>query len=174
MVQFNVEADMRPVQELLGQVSPDELNRRSHAAMLEATNYLRNKVVEETPVDQGIGRGSVVAEVNGTGVNITGRVVTIQTHMIVLEEGRRPGQKPPPVAAIAGWVHRKHLAGVYSVKTRRRLKGKATQDKQDLAAAFVIARSIGKKGTKPHHMFSEAARKGKGHVDAIFRRHFRI
>lgn len=63
------------------------------------------------------------------------------------------------VKLIAAWIHRKGLgsgfkgsigvAGTYSIKTRRRTGNKATNEKQNLQAAYVIARSILRKGVHP-------------------------
>jgi hypothetical protein len=54
---------------------------------------------------------------------------------------------------IAAWVRRKGIAGKYSVKTKRRLGGKATKDAEDTAVAYPIAVSILRKGVKPHPFF---------------------
>jgi len=50
-------------------------------------------------------------------------------------EGRRPGLKPPPTSAIIPWVKKRNI----------KVKGSKTPEQ----SAFVIARSIGKKGIKP-------------------------
>lgn len=64
------------------------------------------------------------------------------------------------VKLIAAWIHRRGLGtgfkgtigvvGTYSIKTRRRTGNKATQEKQNLQAAYVIAISILRKGVHPH------------------------
>lgn len=54
---------------------------------------------------------------------------------------------------IAAWVRRKGIAGKYSVKSKRRLGGKATQEAEDTAVAYPIAVSILRKGVKPHPFF---------------------
>lgn len=54
---------------------------------------------------------------------------------------------------IAAWVRRKGIAGRFSVKTRRRLGSKATQQTEDEAAAYPIAISILRKGIHPHPFF---------------------
>jgi hypothetical protein len=53
-----------------------------------------------------------------------------------VDEGRRPGAKPPPVKAIQSWVNQKNI--VFT-----NMSSKQT--------AFIIARSIGVKGIKPLH-----------------------
>jgi hypothetical protein len=54
---------------------------------------------------------------------------------------------------IENWVHRKGIAGTYSVKTKRRTGNKATQQQQNKQAAYLIARSILNKGVTPHPFF---------------------
>ena len=51
-----------------------------------------------------------------------------------VDEGRRPGAKPPPTKAIQSWIKQKGIV----------FKGLS-----DSQTAFVIARSIGMKGIKP-------------------------
>ena len=67
----------------------------------------------------------------------------------VMEMGRKPGGKMPPVSVIAAWAHRKGI----------------------MISAFVLARSIARKGIKGHFMFRNAARKGKSAVMAIWHKH---
>jgi hypothetical protein len=62
-------------------------------------------------------------------------------HAGVLERGRRPGARRPPLAPILAWVKRKFPA--------------ATGRKKDISAehrriAFAVQAIIGKRGTKPH------------------------
>ena len=60
----------------------------------------------------------------------------------------------PPIAALIDWVHHKGLTGTYSVKTGKRTGGKGKVQTEDEAMAFVIARSISRKGTRPWpHLF---------------------
>lgn len=54
---------------------------------------------------------------------------------------------------ITDWVHRKGIAGRFSVKTRRRLGSKTTQEAEDRATAYPIALSILRKGVHPHPFF---------------------
>lgn len=55
--------------------------------------------------------------------------------------------------AILAWVKRKGIAGRFSVKTRRRLGSKASNDQADRTAAFFISRSIRKYGVRPQPYF---------------------
>jgi len=58
-----------------------------------------------------------------------------------VDKGRRPNRKPPPVSAILPWVKQ---------------KGIKIMGKTDKTTAFIIARSIGKKGIKPTNILARA------------------
>jgi len=62
----------------------------------------------------------------------------------------------PPINKIQKWVRLKKLTGRYSVKSKRRLGGKQTQHDEDRALAWIIARSIARKGTKGIKFFELA------------------
>lgn len=57
---------------------------------------------------------------------------------------------------ILDWVHRKGIAGRFSVKTKRRLGSKNEQLSEDFDVAWPIALSILKKGVHPHPFFFQA------------------
>jgi len=63
------------------------------------------------------------------------------------EHGRNPGRRPP-LEPILDWVHKRGLGGTYSVGSHRRTGNYTSQIKEDRAIAFLIQRSIGKKGTR--------------------------
>lgn len=54
---------------------------------------------------------------------------------------------------IVRWVKRKGIAGIYSVKTRRRLGSKINQLAEDYKVAWPIALSILRNGVTPHPFF---------------------
>ncbi len=116
----------------------------------DALEFLRDAVRAGTPVDQGIGRDSVRIEEYGTSVNFGGRVVSDEFHMLVLEEGRTPGKRPPPTGVIEAWLERQGA---------------------DPGLAFVVARAIGRRGTPPHKMFAHAYEKGKTRIPSIYEGH---
>lgn len=69
----------------------------------------------------------------------------------VIERGRRPNKKPPPIDAIVDWMKKKPI--------RLQAKGggfiKSTPQAQR-AAAYLIARAIGKRGIEGIHFYEEA------------------
>lgn len=148
MADFSVTIDTSKAVKTLDNLN---LEGRQRAAMGESLAYLQGEVRAGMPVDLGIGRGSVFTEIRGSTANLRGTVGSAQIHVAVLEKGRRPGATPPPVGPIRSWLSRHG--------------GNAE-------LAFVVARSIGRRGTKGHHMFQNAIERGKGRIESIWRRHF--
>ena len=81
---------------------------------------------------------------------------------------RHEDTKPhfPPLEPIQRWVRMKGLAGNFSVATHRRLGNRAIQDAQDRAIAFLIARSIARKGTKGLQFLKLALDQNMGWIQA--------
>lgn len=145
--------DFRELEHALKTVWPDRIRDRSRSAMQESVGYLQGEVQKRTPVDQGIGRGSVFTELRGNSMpELRGIVATAQAYMTVVERGRRPGGRFPPRGPIQAWAGR--VLG-------------------DASLWFVVARAIARRGTKGHFMFRDAAYKGRRTVEAIFSKHFR-
>lgn len=72
----------------------------------------------------------------------------------IIEEGRRPGSKPPPVDVIAAWLKRKKIGA----GTPAQIKG----------MAFVVARAIGRRGLPAHKILAKVSvRLGPLVADAV-------
>lgn len=65
-------------------------------------------------------------------------------------KGGKGGTFAELLLAITEWVHRKGLAGTYSIKTRKRTGNKTVQESEDRQVAYLIARKILIAGIKPH------------------------
>lgn len=95
---------------------------------------------------------SMTSRVTSFGSQVVGEVrssITNSPYPLVMEYGRRAGAKPPPVAAIRPWV----------------------ADKLgDASLAFVVARSIGRKGIKPRKFLWKAFLARQADVVALFQR----
>lgn len=124
---------------LLDRDSVRLLDKHMHNAMDGSLNWLLENITAETPVNFGLLRASFGTEVHGTPFDMTGIVGTSLIYGLPVEMGRKPGRMPP-VAPIKLWVTRK--LGI---------KGKAADQ-----AAYAIAWSIGKKGTKGAFMVEQA------------------
>ncbi len=118
----------------------DEIERGMRLSM----DVFHQAVIGFTPVNSGSLRGSIEANVKGSGVKYQGELTTPLPYGEAVEFGRKPG-KPPPTAAIKMWVIR---------------KGIATGAEAD-SVAFLIARAIGKRGTKGAFMFKRGFAQAK-------------
>lgn len=149
---------------------PDELGRRLrtgvriglHAAGRDAIGQIRDRIMDSQPsppVDTGALMGGMVATPSTDGLSVTvGPAPTVAERGSVMELGRRPGQRMPPVDALERWVHHKNLSRPEKERfdkrgRARRLKGSA---KAERALAYVIARSIAKKGIRARRYIRRA------------------
>ncbi len=115
--------------------------------------FAEREIKDRTPQGvlgmQGGLRGRIFSEMRGTPASPIGIVSAPSEYAEVVEEGRRPGQRMPPSSALVTWVEKKlgvpeeHAAGV----------------------AFVIARSIGKRGFAGAHMFREGVKATMAHME---------
>lgn len=123
--------------EALG-MAPDIIAEEMARAMKESLDTVEQAVVVDTPVNLGLLRGSIGHAIFGSPPDFYGEVSTPILYAAPVEFGRRPG-KWPPIGAIRAWVVRKQIA---------------TGDEAD-QVAFLIARAIGRRGTKGAHMFQK-------------------
>lgn len=147
---FEVQIDVSKALAALDKINPAAVAQKRDAALDESMEYLKREIQAGMPVDQGLGRGSIFTAHRGEGVGVVGSPLI---HVLVMEEGRRPGATPPPVGPIQGWLSRHGM---------------------DAKLAFAVARAIGRRGMKARHMFRNAGEHGKPTIMAIFGRHFRL
>ncbi len=121
-------------------------------AMGEALAVLEGEIVGRTPVNTGFLRQSFGSTQRRTPMGIEGEVRSIATYAAPVEFGRLPG-KMPPVDAIEYWVRRK--LGI-------------TGDREARSAAYVIARAIGRKGTKPAYMVRDGLQAATPYIEKLF------
>ena len=117
------------------------MRRHLEAGMSEIAAYGEKVIKQKTP--KGHTR-ALVADIAGewkkTASGLRSRWGTSLIYGKVVEEGRRPGRRPPPSEALEPWV-------------RRILRVPRSQVK---SVSFIIARSIGKKGIPAKGMFSKS------------------
>ena len=142
-----------------------ELDREMQAS---AQTIVRN-AVNDAPVDQAQLRRSISFSKTG---DLQYTIVAQSEYAAFMEWGTKtrvsiPAQYADIAAqyrqkggtfkellqAILLWVHRKGIAGRYSVKTKKRVGSKKSQADEDFGVAYVIARSIALKGVHPHPFF---------------------
>ncbi len=133
--------------EAYDRISSEELER----AMNESVKAIAATAAERAPKWSGNLANSMTSRVFSTASYIIGEVYSSASNPIyplVMEYGRRAGAKPPPVEAIRPWV----------------------ADKLgDESLAFVMARSIGRKGIKPHYFLKRSYQLTQSAVLGVFR-----
>ena len=150
MSDFRVTVRIDP--KLTAYLDPETRRRKLRAAGAETLGYIETQVVEHTPVDRNLLRGSVFHDLRGFPIG-PGKVATPSRYAVVVEEGRREKRKAPPVAVIADWLGRHGANPAY---------------------AFVVARAIGRRGIKGKHMFRNAAANSARPAERIFNRWLRF
>lgn len=128
------------------------------AAGRMGVSEVRQRIMDSQPRpprDTGLMSQSIGAEVAGDGRSVLiGPSPATLARTAVMEEGRRPGGRMPPVDALARWALRKGLvAGFVRQGRRRRAKD---EGKRARSIAFAVARSIVKKGIKARRFFKRA------------------
>jgi hypothetical protein len=155
-------------------------NQRFTEAMKKSVIIASNEIKKLTPIGaSGTLRKSIYSTVTNAGVgSVVGRVgSSAKTYAYYANYGRKPG-KMPPVDKLVLWVQRKQLAGIYSIRSsggglqgyHRRLGSKTTQAGQDRQVAYLIARAIGKHGTKATNFMENGIKAAMPQILANFNR----
>jgi hypothetical protein len=109
------------------------------AMLADVGAYAQRLAVDKAPTGVTFNlRGSIVSELHGSPAARSQEVSSSVFYAPIQEEGRKPG-RPPPAGALLLWVTRKLGAG-----------------NNAQSVAFLVARQIGRSGTKGHHMFQQA------------------
>lgn len=103
-------------------------------------------------VDVGRLRGSVTHVVTRDGSDLAVFVGTNVRYALPVHNGRRAGAKMPPVDDILDWARRKHIVDATMTESEQR------------GVAFVIARSISKRGINARPFLLEAIPAARGVV----------
>lgn len=150
---------------------PDVMESAQHIVKAAAQDMVA-EAVKRAPKDEG-GGGGISSSINMQQQGSDYVVNMQKTHGIYQEFGTKGKFKAPgflgsyparfkgkgtgtyqeALTALTGWVKRKGITGTYSVKTKRRTGNKATQEKQNRQAAYLILRKILREGLKPQPYF---------------------
>jgi len=133
----------------------DITDKHLRRAMQLSVFKLQAEIVPLVPTGvTGRLKGSIKSEVSGYGSNIVGKVGSTlekEEYPAVMEFGRRPGKMPPP-SALYRWV-------------QIRLK---VPKKKVPGVAYVIARSIARKGIKGRRFMQKGYRKSGAYIRQQF------
>jgi hypothetical protein len=108
--------------------------------------WLNNAIVKGIPKDTGTAANSFQSMITGSGANIGGEIRSPLVQAVVMEIGRKPHSKMPPVAAIEWWAERHGMKGM----------------------GFVIARSIARKGIKGRKYADKAHKDNRPKITRLF------
>jgi hypothetical protein len=157
MAQYQIE--VKGLKELQGKLDDVEWAAAPiHRFFQRSGNAIQGNAVPLVPTDRGRLRDSLNAN---TAVKISGRVptpdyVSVGTNVKYakyVEFGRDPGKPAPPVAQIEAWLRRKNKVG----KQARTMIDRNGNSVPVRSLAFLIARSIGRKGIEARPFLRDGA-----------------
>ena len=140
---------------------PADLSRELNVAMASSLSLLKQAVADRTPVDTDKLRGGITSETISVFPDLVGSVSSGDIpYAPVIEHGRTPGSRMPPVDAIKLWVIRKLQLPEDEVE----------------GAAWAIAKSIAKHGFSPEHdvgptgakMFTKGLEASEPYINQLF------
>lgn len=146
---------------------PEAMHKAMLIAGSETASLLEHYIGRVTP--EGVGgarsglKASIFSEVREQGTRISTITGTNKAYAMPVEYGRRAGQRPPPYRALLDWVGLRF--GISDPKRQKRL-------------AFLIARAIGKRGTRAYRdnnppgerMFASGFASAMPHIVRTFER----
>lgn len=127
------------------------LSNEARRTMQQSVDVVEAQVSAYTPVNTGTLRAGTTTDIFGSGVDLKGVISNPLFYAAPVEYGRKPGRMPP-VEAIQLWVIRKGIASSDNAKS----------------VAFLIARAIGKRGTKGAFMFKRGYQAALPTVKALW------
>ena len=160
---MDITAEIRGLKEL--QRKTDQMVTDLHGTpmlngMRDSTLIVVRYARQNSPVDTGKLKASILPEIRTMGETVQGVVGSNLQYAAAVEFGSRPHW--PPVMALAGWVHRKGLAGKFSGRSAA-----GERSITELYIAQMIVLKIAAKGTKAQPYLQPAFDKAR---PAIVRR----
>lgn len=128
---LTVTVDARDLQRALA-IAPQKVN--FHLNKWVYTTTLRTEREAKTLVPPNVDTGQLQSSINSRFGNLKGEVSPTSKHAIFVHEGRKPGRMPPfqEGTALNSWARRRGIN------------------------PFVVARAIGRKGTKKNQFMHKA------------------
>lgn len=150
-----------------------------HDAMAQAGKLLEEQIKQNLIDNDSIATGDLRGSVSSSEVQVTKDAIFVEVgagrglpYAQAVEYGTKPHTPPlsitEPGQPLYEWVRIKRLAGVYSVRTGKRLGSKAKQIDENRQMARAIWAHIRKFGTKPHPYFEPAIEQTKEQIRKLF------
>lgn len=148
-------------------------------AMAQSGKLLEDQIKQNLTDNDSVVTGDLRGSVSSSEVQVTKEAIFVEIgagrglpYAQAVEYGTKPHTPPlsitEPGQPLYKFVEIKRLAGVYSVKTGRRLGGKKRQVDENRQAARAIWAHIRKFGTKPHPYFMPAIEQTKERIVKLF------
>jgi len=143
------------------QRTPEQMSQDMRRTITQSLLWIEADARAMAPHDTRRMAGSIVSRVTGLYPNLVGQVGPSTRYGYFVEFGRRPGRMPPADALI-GWV-RRHW---HPISARRRGISESTLRSQ----AFVLARAIGRRGTRAQPFLGPAFQRNRVRIEQAFER----
>lgn len=148
-------------------------------AMGQAGKLLEEQIKQNLTDNDSIATGDLRGSVSSSEVQVTKDAIFVEVgagrglpYARAVEYGTKPHTPPlsitEPGQPLYEWVRIKQLAGVYSVRTGKRLGSKAKQMDENRQMARAIWAHIRKFGTKPHPYFEPAIEQTRERIMKLF------
>lgn len=150
-----------------------------HDAMEQSGKLLEDQIKQNLTDNDSVVIDDLRGSVSSSEVQVTKDAIFIEvgagrglSYARAVEYGTKPHTPPlsitEPGQPLYKFVEIKRLAGLYSVKTGRRLGGKKRQMDENRQAARAIWAHIRKFGTRPHPYFMPAIEQTKERIVKLF------
>lgn len=123
---------------------PATLAREVRTAIVAGSKLVEGTQRSLAPQFSGALVQSIATTISGGGASLSADIGPRAAYARYVERGRGPG-RPPPVAAVEAWARSKGMN------------------------PYALARSIGRKGTKPHPFVAPSLAPNVGRIVALFR-----
>ena len=159
---------LKAVQVLIEKTAKD-LSKNADAIISSNVDIMVANAKKDAPVDMGLLKGGITKQKNG---NADYTMTSNASYSPYIEFGTKGRYQPIPGVdasefkgkggkkggkgfydSILAWVKRKKIAGVYSVKTKKRVGSAIEKQIEDEQTAWAIYLSIIRHGVKPHPFF---------------------
>lgn len=167
--------------ELIDQIGDlrDKIYFPIHDALGQAGKLLDDQIKQNLIDNNSIATGDLRGSVSSSEVQTTKDSMFVEVgagrglpYARAVEYGTKPHTPPlsitEPGQPLYEWVRLKQLAGVYSVRTSRRIGSKAKQIDENRQMARAIWAHIRKFGTKAHPYFEPAIEQTKERIMKLF------
>lgn len=165
-------------------------------AGLETQTAIRQEFEAAGRVDTGILRNAVTAKAPVVEFGRVTQETVVQgpaaAYAAAVDQGRRPGERMPPLAPIRRWLERKRIVSTEGRRVSSRERRAIVRGADEGAfsallksggvsrsyrrrldrAAFAVARAIARRGIKAVHAFAKGAARVQPRLREIFDRHY--